>query len=108
MSATAVGGACVALVALFLPGLLLVYGALPFWARLQRQRALRHAVMGANAAVVGILGAALYNPVWTGAVLDLRDAAVALGCFLLLVTWRAPAWLVVALAAATGVLMTPV
>jgi chromate transporter len=106
MSATAVGGACVALVALFLPGLLLVYGALPFWARLQRQRALRHAVMGANAAVVGILGAALYNPVWTSAVLDLRDAAVALGCFLLLVTWRAPAWLVVALAAATGVLMT--
>jgi chromate transporter len=50
----------------------------------------------------------LYNPVWTSAVLDLRDAAVALGCFLLLVTWRAPAWLVVALAAATGVLMTPV
>jgi len=106
MSATAVGGACVALIALFLPGLLLVYGALPFWARLQRQRALRHAVMGANAAVVGILGAALYNPVWTSAVLDLRDAAVALGCFLLLVTWRAPALLVVALAAATGVLMT--
>jgi len=106
MSATAVGGACVALVALFLPGLLLVYGALPFWARLQRQRALRHAVMGANAAVVGILGAALYAPVMTSAVLDLRDAAVALGCFLLLVTWRAPAWLVVALAAVTGVLMT--
>jgi len=105
MSATPIGGACVALVALFLPGLLLVVGALPFWARLQRHGAARHAVMGANAAVVGILGAALYDPIWASSVLDLRDAGVALTGFLLLVLWRVPPWLVVAMAAAAGALM---
>ena len=108
MTATAAGGAVIALAALFLPGLLLIYGALPFWARIQRQPMLRRAVMGANAAVVGIIGAALYDPVWTGAVLDLRDAGVALAGFVLLTFWRAPAWMVVALSGAAGVLLTVV
>ncbi len=105
MTASAAVGACVALVALFLPGMLLVTAALPFWDRLQRKPALRHAVMGANAAVVGILGATLIDPVWTGAVFDLRDAGVALGGFALLTFSRAPVWLVVALSAAAGAWM---
>lgn len=105
MTASAAVGACVALVALFLPGMLLVTAALPFWDRLQRKPALRHVVMGANAAVVGILGATLIDPVWTGAVFDLRDAGVALGGFALLTFSRAPVWLVVALSAAAGAWM---
>lgn len=103
MPASAAGGALIALVALFLPGLLLVTGVLPFWERLQRQAGPRRAIMGANAAVVGILAAALYDPVLTGTIVDLRDAGVALAAFMLLTSWRVPAWRVVALSAAAGV-----
>ena len=95
-------GAVVALVALFLPGLLLVYGMLPFWDALRSRPAAQAAMRGANAAVVGILGAALYNPVWTSAVLSPRDFALALAGFLLLMVWKAPSWVVVALLAAAG------
>ena len=62
-------GAAVAVIAIFLPGLLLVYGALPFWDRLRVKGHARGALDGVNAAVVGILAAALYQPVWTSAVL---------------------------------------
>ncbi|MCO5092970.1 chromate efflux transporter [Bosea sp. (in: a-proteobacteria)] len=95
-------GAAIALVAIFLPGLLLVYGSLPFWDSLRTKAAAQAAMRGANAAVVGILGAALYSPVWTSAVLTPRDFLVALAGFLLLAVWKAPSWLVVVILAATG------
>jgi chromate transporter len=97
-----VAGAAICLVAVFLPGLLLVVGALPFWDGF-RARPVAQAVMrGANAAVVGLLGAALYDPVWTGAILGTRDFALALVGFVLLTVWKAPPWLVVILLAAGG------
>jgi chromate transporter len=97
-------GAVIALVAIFLPGLLLVYGMLPFWEAMRTRPAAQAAMRGTNAAVVGILGAALYNPVWTSAVLTPRDFALALTGFLLLTVWKVPPWIVVMLLAAAGVL----
>jgi len=99
-----VAGAAIALVALLLPGMLLVYGMLPFWDVLRTRPAAQAAMRGTNAAVVGILGAALYNPVWTSAVLTQHDFALALGGFLLLTVWKLPPWIVVALLAAAGTL----
>ena len=95
-------GAAIALVAIFLPGLLLVYGMLPFWDELRSRSLTQAAMRGANAAVVGILGAALYDPVWTSAVLTPRDFALALAGFLLLTVWKARPWIVVALLALAG------
>jgi len=103
-----VAGATIALVALFLPGLLLVYGMLPFWDALRSRPAAQAAMRGANAAVVGILGAALYNPVWTSAVLAPRDFALALAGFLLLMVWKAPSWVVVVGLAAAGTLLSSI
>jgi chromate transporter len=85
--------------------LLLVYAALPFWRRFRAWPQAQHAVRGANAAVVGILGAALYDPVWTGAVLDGRDFAVAVAGFLLLVTWKCPPVAVVLSVGVAGALL---
>jgi chromate transporter len=87
--------AAVALVAIFLPGLLLVTGVLPFWESVRRRDDAQAAMRGANAAVVGILGAALYNPVWTSAVLSPADFALALAGFLALTMWKLPPWVVV-------------
>lgn len=98
-------GAVVALVAIFLPGFLLLVGVLPFWNSFRRHRMAQAAMRGANAAVVGILGAALYSPVWTGAVLDRYDFALALTGVVLLIAWKAPPWLTVVLMAAGGVLL---
>jgi len=98
-------GAAIALIGLSLPGLLLVYGMLPFWDALRLRPAAQAAMRGTNAAVVGILGAALYSPVWTSAVLDARDFAVALAGFLLLTIWKLPPWIVVVLLAATGAIL---
>jgi chromate transporter len=97
-------GAAIALVALLLPGMLLVYGMLPFWDGLRAYPAAQAAMRGTNAAVVGILGAALYNPVWTSAVETPRDFALALGGFLLLTVWKMPSWVVVMLLACAGAL----
>jgi chromate transporter len=97
-------GAAIALVALLLPGMLLVYGMLPFWDALRTRPAAQAAMRGANAAVVGILGSALYNPVWTSAVVTPRDFAIALGGFLLLTVWKLPPWIVVLLLAGAGTL----
>lgn len=97
-------GAAIALVALLLPGMLLVYGMLPFWDTFRTRPAAQAAMRGTNAAVVGILGAALYNPVWTAAVLNPRDFALALFGFLSLAVWKMPSWVVVALLAAAGTL----
>jgi chromate transporter len=99
-----VAGATIALVALLLPGMLLVYGMLPFWDAMRTRPAAQAAMRGSNAAVVGILGAALYNPVWTSAVLTPRDFALALAGFLLLSVWKMPPWIVVVLLAAAGTL----
>jgi chromate transporter len=95
-------GALVAVVAIFLPGLLLFYGALPFWDRLRTQRSVRGALNGVNAAVVGILGAALYQPIWTSTILRPLDAATAILLLAALTTVRLPVLIVVALAAAVG------
>ena len=103
-SPNGLAGATIALVALLLPGMLLVYGMLPFWDVMRTRPAAQAAMRGTNAAVVGILGAALHNPVWTSAVLTPRDFALALGGFLLLTVWKLPPWIVVALLAAAGTL----
>ncbi|HKV00449.1 MAG TPA: chromate efflux transporter [Vineibacter sp.] len=96
-------GAAIALVGVFLPGLLLVVGALPFWDALRTRPTAQAAMRGANAAVVGVLGAALYDPVWTSAVHSPRDFGLALTAFVLLTVWRTPPWIVVALTAIGGV-----
>lgn len=91
-----VAGAAVALVALFLPGLLLVTGALPFWDALRRRTAAQAALRGVNAAVVGLLAAALYDPAWTSSVHGAPDFVMVLAGFTLLAAWRTPPLLVVA------------
>ncbi|MFE1597708.1 chromate efflux transporter [Methylobacterium sp. ID0610] len=95
-------GAALALVAIFLPGLLILLAALPFWDALRARPAAQAAMRGTNAAVVGILAAALYDPVWTSAVHSSRDMAVAATAFGLLTAGRAPPWLVVLATAAAG------
>jgi chromate transporter len=97
-------GAIIALVALLLPGMLLVYGMLPFWDAMRTRASAQAAMRGTNAAVVGILGAALYNPVWTSAVSSPHDFALALAGFLLLAVWKLPPWIVVVLLASAGTL----
>lgn len=105
LAADPVSGSAIALIAVFLPGLLLVYGMLPFWDRFRMHPTAQYAMRGANAAVVGILGSALYDPVWTSAVHDARDFAVALTGFLLLTVWKTPPWVVVALLGIAGILL---
>lgn len=98
-------GATVALVAIFLPGFLLVAGVLPLWQQIAGRPAAARGIAGVNAAVVGLLGAALYDPVWISAVRAPADLAIALFGFTLLVVWRASALLVVlwCVAASVGV-----
>jgi chromate transporter len=103
-----IAGAGIALLSIFLPGLLLVYGMLPFWDRLRTRQTAQAAMRGANAAVVGILAAALYNPVWTSAVLTPADFALALAGFLFLTVWKSPPWAVVLLLALAGALSAAV
>lgn len=98
-------GALIALVAIFLPGVLLVYGMLPYWDALRLRSGAQAAMRGANAAVVGILCAALYNPVWTSAVLSSQDFALALAGFLLLTVWKSPPWTVVAMLALVSTIL---
>ena len=89
------GGGLVALVAIFLPGLLLVLGILPFWDRLKGQVGARAALAGVNAVVVGLLAAALWDPVLTTAIHRPSDWALAAGAFVFLAVARLPPWLVV-------------
>ena len=95
-------GAAITLVAIFLPSILLVVGTLPFWDALRHLRLVQKALVGVNAAVVGLLLAALYNPVWTSGILAPGDFALALAAFTLLVFWKVPPWLVVILTAVGG------
>ena len=96
-----VGGG-LALVAIFLPSFLLITGVLPFWDLLRRRDVFRRALNGVNAAVVGLLLAALYNPVWTSAVETPEDFALAISALGLLMFWKTPPWMVVSLAAGGG------
>jgi chromate transporter len=96
-------GAGLALAAVFLPSYLLIVGALPFWELLRRRPGVQAALAGVNAAVVGVLLAALYDPVWRSAIKDPADFALALVAFGLLMFWRLAPWLVVAISAAGGV-----
>jgi chromate transporter len=98
-------GATLALVMIFLPGMLLLVAVLPHWSRFRRWDSAQALMRGANAAVVGILGAALYQPVWTSAILGPREFALALTGFLLLSVWKLPAWAVVVILAGGGVLI---
>ena len=91
-----IAGAAVALAAIFLPSFLLVIGAFPFWDRLRRSAAFRGALAGTNAAVIGLLIAALYDPVWTSAVTGPVDVLLVALAFAALVVVNAPPWLVVA------------
>jgi len=100
MSPNGIPGACLALASIFLPGLLLVAGILPFWASLRERQLVRGALAGVNASVVGVLGAALYKPVWLSTVLRPLDLVIAVAAFLLLVQWRVHPWKVVLLTAA--------
>ena len=100
-------GALLALVAIFIPGFLLLVGVLPFWNQFRQWGSAQALMRGANAAVVGILGAALYQPVWTSAIIGAEEFALALTGFLLLTVWKLPAWVVVAVVALGGILIAP-
>jgi chromate transporter len=95
-------GAILALLAIFLPSFLLVTGALPFWDLLRSVSIFQSALKGINAAVVGLLLAALYNPVWTSAIYSPADFALGLIAFGLLMFWKFPPWMVVVLCAVGG------
>jgi chromate transporter len=95
-------GAVICLVAIFLPSFLLTIGALPFWDTLRRQPVVQAALRGVNAAVVGLLLAALYHPVWTSGITSTGDFALGATAFLLLFMWQVPPWIVVILSAAGG------
>ena len=99
-------GGLTSLVAIFLPAFLLIWGTLPLWDRLRRWDSFRRALSGTNAAVVGLLGAALYNPVWTGSVSSLIDVAIVVAALALLATRRVAPIVVVALCAVAGQLLT--
>jgi chromate transporter len=100
-------GGLLMLGAIFLPAFLLLAGALPFWEAMRQRPGMQRAMAGINAAVVGVLGAALYDPVWTSAIGSPTDFALALAAFGLLVVGRvSPLW-VVAGAALAGAMLGP-
>jgi chromate transporter len=99
-------GAALGLAAIFLPGLLLHLGTLPFWESFRRRTGTQAVMRGINAAVVGLLGAALYSPIWTSSVRGPQDFAVALVGFILLMAWKAPPVVVVAVSALGGAAFT--
>jgi chromate transporter len=88
-------GGMIALIAIFIPSFMLVVGALPFWEQLRQNLRTQAALMGINASVVGLLLAALYQPVWTSAILSAQDFGLALVAFVALMFWKLPPWLVV-------------
>jgi chromate transporter len=102
MGPQGVWGALVCLLAIFAPSFLLVAGALPFWEGLRAHPRMRAALAGVNAAVVGLLVAALYQPVWTSAIHTPQDVALALLAGVALMAWKLPPWLVVAASAGAG------
>jgi chromate transporter len=105
LSPHGLAGATLGLVAIFLPGIVILIGTLPFWEALRGRRGAQAMMRGTNAAVVGLLGAALYNPLWTSSVKTPADFAIALVGFVLLTVWRAPPLVVVAVGALGGVVL---
>jgi chromate transporter len=101
-------GAALGLTGIFLPGMLILIGTLPFWETLRRRASAQAAMRGINAAVVGLLGAALYNPVWTSSVRTPADFGLALIGFVLLSAWRAPPIFVVAIGALGGIVLAKI
>ncbi len=101
-------GALIALAGIFLPGFLLLLGVLPFWNTLRTRGWAQAMMRGANAAVVGILAAALYTPMFTTAITGPGPFALALLCFVLLISWKLPPWVVVMIGAAGGILLAPI
>lgn len=95
-------GGVIATVAIFLPAFLLVIGALPFWDQLRNHPKITGAIMGMNAAVIGILIAALYSPIWTSSILEAKDFALAVILFSMLSYWKLPPWIVVVTGAVAG------
>ena len=98
-------GAAIALVASFLPGFLVLVGVLPFWNALRGRTWMQSLMRGANAAVVGILGAALYDPLFTTGIVGVGSFSLALVCFVLLIAWKLPPWAVVLIGGAGGILL---
>src|SRR5208337_2127326 len=98
-----VAGAALGLAGIFLPGILILTGVLPFWDSFRRRALAQGAMRGINAAVVGLLGAALYNPVWTSSVRTTGDFGIALTGFVLLTAWRVPPLAVVIIGALGGI-----
>ena len=98
-----INGALIALAAIFLPSFLLVIAILPFWNELSQSTNFRAALVAVNAAVVGILAAALFDPVWTSSVKEPADFALAVAAFGLLMFWKLPSWLVVIVTAIAGI-----
>ena len=96
------------MVGIFLPGVLVLVGSLPFWDVFRRRVGAQAIMRGINAAVVGLLGAALYNPLWISSVKSSGDFALALVGFVLLTAWRTPPLLVVILGALGGLALTRV
>jgi chromate transporter len=101
-------GAALGLIGIFLPGMLLLIGALPFWETFRARAGARAAMSGINASVVGMLGGAFYDPVWTSSVKTTGDFGVALTGFILLIMWRAPPLLVVVIGALAGVVLAQI
>ncbi len=101
-------GGLLALGAIFLPSFLLVIGILPFWDEVRAHPSFQSALQGINAAVVGLLLAALYTPVWTSAIREKADFGLAVAAFGLLMYWKLPPWMVVVFGAAGGALITAV
>lgn len=95
-------GGLVLLIAIFVPGFLLVVGALPFWESLRQHVGVRQAAAGINAAVVGLLASALVDPVWTSAIHSVSDCVIAVAAFTLLVTFKVSPVAVVGFAAVCG------
>lgn len=95
-------GATIATIAIFPPAALLVLGAIPFWERIRQMPRAGAALAGANAAVVGILGAALYTPVFTAGVSGVITLSIAVVCYAALSSWKVPPWAVVVAAALVG------
>ena len=101
-------GAALGLIGIFLPGLLILMGALPFWDSFRKRAGAQAVMRGVHAAVVGLLGATLYSPVWTSSVKTPGDFALALVGFVLLTVWRAPPLLVVIVSALGGIVLAQV
>ncbi|MET1067326.1 MAG: chromate efflux transporter [Pseudomonas prosekii] len=95
-------GGLICLLAIFAPAFLLVLGALPFWERLRSNVRAQAALVGVNAAVVGLLLAAFYQPVWTSAIVKPQDFGLALVALLALMFWKLPPWLVVVASGVAG------